>query len=99
LDWPPLATAGTATAGTLDCVEDSTGSSRSGSRGSRCCSPATVPRARAHLRNLAAAIEEVEALVVIVSPDDRVEYVNRALCRHLGKSNEELLGRSWGRSG
>lgn len=49
----------------------------------------------ARIRNLSVAIDQIDALVVIVSPDERVDYANRALCRQLGKSSEELIGRRW----
>ena len=47
------------------------------------------------IRNLSQAMEQSASAIMIVDPGSRIEYVNRGLCRQLGFTRRELLGRAW----
>ncbi len=51
--------------------------------------------ARAAIRNLSQAVEQSESSVLIVDLESRIEYANAGLCRQMGYTRRELLGRVW----
>jgi PAS domain S-box-containing protein len=50
---------------------------------------------REALRNLSEAMEQSQSAMLIVDLDSRIEYANAGLCRQIGYSRRELLGRPW----
>ncbi len=50
---------------------------------------------REALRNLSEAVEQSQSAVLIVDLDSLIEYANAGLCRQLGYSRRELIGRPW----
>ena len=47
------------------------------------------------IRNLSEAVEQSHSAIMIIDLDHRIEYVNRGLCRQMGYSRRELIGRQW----
>lgn len=52
-------------------------------------------RQRDALRNLNEAMEQGQTAVMIVAPNQRIQYANAGFCRQLGYAREELIGREW----
>jgi len=50
----------------------------------------TAEQANQRVRLLATAAEQAGELIIIVGPDNRIEYANEAFCRATGYSHEEL---------
>jgi PAS domain S-box-containing protein len=50
-------------------------------------------QADGHRRLLAAAIEQADDHIAILSPDGRIEHANQAFCRAAGRPLRELIGR------
>ncbi|MBS0663851.1 MAG: response regulator [Verrucomicrobia bacterium] len=47
------------------------------------------------IRNLAEAVEQSRAAVMIVNLDGDIEYANRGLCEQVGRPRRELIGYHW----
>jgi PAS domain S-box-containing protein len=50
---------------------------------------------REALRNLSEAMEQSRSAVMILSVENRIEYVNAGLCQQVGYSRRELIGKPW----
>ena len=50
---------------------------------------------REAIRNLSEAMEQSHSALMIVDLSSRIEYANRGLCRQVGYSRRELIGRPW----
>lgn len=50
---------------------------------------------REAIRNLSEAMEQSHSAVMIVDLQSCIEYVNAGLCRQIGYSRRELIGRDW----
>jgi PAS domain S-box-containing protein len=50
----------------------------------------TAEQANQRVRLLATAAEQASELIIIVGPDDHIDYANEAFCRATGYSHEEL---------
>lgn len=49
-----------------------------------------------HILHLDEAIEQADTPIMIVRMDNSIKYVNRALCKQVGYTSDELRGRQWG---
>jgi PAS domain S-box-containing protein len=47
------------------------------------------------IRSLSEAIDQSFSAVMITDLDSRIEYVNEGLCRQIGYSREDLVGKNW----
>jgi len=47
------------------------------------------------IRNLSEAMEQSHSAILILDLENQVEYANRGLCRQMGYSRRELIGRNW----
>jgi PAS domain S-box-containing protein len=47
------------------------------------------------IRNLSEAMEQSHSALMICDLQSRIEYANRGLCRQIGYSRRELIGRNW----
>lgn len=50
---------------------------------------------REAIRNLSEAMEQSHSALMIVDLESCIEYANRGLCRQIGYSRRELIGRNW----
>ena len=50
---------------------------------------------REAIRNLSEAMEQSHSALMVVDLDSCIEYANRGLCRQIGYSRRELIGRKW----
>ncbi|MBS0630768.1 MAG: response regulator [Verrucomicrobia bacterium] len=50
---------------------------------------------REAIRNLSEAMEQSHSAVMIVDLDSCIEYVNSGLCRQMGYTRRDLIGRNW----
>lgn len=50
---------------------------------------------REAIRNLSEAMEQSHSALLIVDLENCIEYANRGLCRQIGYSRRELIGRKW----
>ena len=50
---------------------------------------------REAIRNLSEAMEQSHSALMIVDLDSVIEFANRGLCRQIGYSRRELIGRNW----
>ena len=50
---------------------------------------------REAIRNLSAAMEQSHSALMIIDLESRIEYANTGLCRQIGYSRRELIGRNW----
>ena len=47
------------------------------------------------IRNLSEAMEQSHSAIMITDLHSQIEYANRGLCRQIGYSRRELIGRNW----
>ena len=47
------------------------------------------------IRNLSEAMEQSHSALMIIDLDSVIEFANRGLCRQIGYSRRELIGRNW----
>jgi PAS domain S-box-containing protein len=50
---------------------------------------------RLMVRSLSQAIEQSDSAVMITDLESRIQYVNAGLCRQIGYTAEEMVGKSW----